>query len=244
LKKVAVNCSIKQEETMITCPNCQAQNEAGSRFCISCGHDLSGVPAEGSTAVAQTGLYRRYLGVSTGQFLIALLLVWLLRSILVNLSFVEGLRLPDIPFTMAQIITFIAYLIAFVLLVIYADALRSHWPRAFPRLASLTPALTVIIYVILLSLAYRALLPVILSLVDDPGDFILLLRVALTVLALVLLGWAGKVVYDALPGWLSTIRFTVPQVESAEVACLNCGHLNVSGMKFCNHCGQAAAESE
>jgi uncharacterized membrane protein YhaH (DUF805 family) len=49
------------------------------------------------------------------DFSLLLLLVWLLQTILVNLSFVEGLRLPNIPFTMAQIITFIAYLIAFML---------------------------------------------------------------------------------------------------------------------------------
>jgi hypothetical protein len=220
------------------------KNESGSRFCINCGQDLGDMVTESSITVSPTGPYRRYLGVTTGQFLIALLLVRLLRSILVNLSFIEGLRLPDVPFTVVQIITFIAYLVAFVLLVIYADALRSHWPRAYPRLAPLTPALTVVIYVVLISLAYRAVLPIILSLVDDPGDFVLLLRIALTVWALVLLSWAGKVVYDAPPGWLSGIRFSVPIGEHAEVARLNCGRLNPSRMKFCGYCGQEVAQSE
>ncbi|MBK8904574.1 MAG: zinc-ribbon domain-containing protein [Anaerolineaceae bacterium] len=229
---------------MITCPNCQTQNESGSRFCISCGHDLSNEAAGGGTAVAHTGFYRRRLGVSIGQTVIALLLVWLLRSVFVNLSFVEGLTLPDVPFTVAQIITFIVYLIAFFLLVNFVNTLRSHWPNAYPRLAALTPALTVVIYVMLISLAYRALLPVIIDLADDPSDFVLVLRVILTVLALALLGWAGKVIYDALPGWLAGIRLGATQGESGEVACLNCGRLNTAAMHFCGHCGHELTTQE
>lgn len=221
---------------MVTCPNCQTQNESGSRFCISCGHDLSNEVVGGGTAVVHTGFYRRHLGVSTGQIMIALLLIWLLRSIFVNLTFVEGLTLPEVPFTAAQIITFIAYLVAFVLLINFVSTLRTHWPIAYPRLASLTPALTVIIYVMLISLAYRALLPLILDLVDDPGDFVLVLRVILTVLALILLAWAGKIVYDALPSWLSSIRFGATQDEIGDIACLNCGRIQTAALQSCAHC--------
>jgi hypothetical protein len=229
---------------MITCPNCQAQNEPGSRFCISCGQGLESVSEKNALAAPQDNIYHRTLGLATGQTLIALFLVWVVQTVLVSLSFVEGLRLPSVPLTMPQIITTIAYLVAIVLLVVFANKLGSYWPRAYPRLASLTTALTAVVYIVLISLAYRALLPVINSLVDNPSDFILILRVALTILALVLLIQATQVIYEALSGWLSGFRFNLPKIVSAEVACLNCGRLNVSGMKFCNFCGQAAIESE
>lgn len=224
---------------MFTCPNCQTQNESGSRFCISCGHDLSNEVVGGGTVITNTGFYRRHLAVSTAQVMLALLLIWLLRSIFVNLSFVEGLTLPEVPFTAAQIITFIAYLVAFVLLLNFVSNLRTYWPNAYPHLAFLTPALTVIIYLVLISLAYRALLPVILDLVDDPGDFVLVLRVLLTVLALILLAWAGKIVYDALPGWLSGIHFGTTQGEIDDIACLNCGRIQTAALQTCAHCGHA-----
>ena len=229
---------------MITCPNCQAQNEPGSRFCISCGQSIEGVAEKNTMAVPQENIYQRTLGLAAGQTLIALFLVWVVQTILISLSFVEGFRLPNITLTVPQIITSIAYLAALVLLVLFANTLGSHWPRAYPRLASLTTALTAVIYIVLISLAYRALLPVITSLVDNPADFILILRVTLTLLALVLLIRAAQVIYEAFSSWLSGIRFNLPKLASAEVACLNCGRLNVVGMKFCNYCGQAAIESE
>lgn len=230
---------------MITCPHCLVQNTAGNRFCISCGQSLeNAAPVESHMVLPEASVYQRQLGMATGQTLIALLLVWLVQTTLVGLSFVEGLRLPNIPLTVPQIITFIAYLIAFILLLTYANTLGSYWSPAYPRLASLTPVITVVIYVVLISLAYRALLPVIRALVDDPGDFILVLRVALTIVVLVLLIWAARVAYEVLTNWLSNIRFSLPRIGDAAVACLHCGHLNVSGMKFCSNCGQSAAQGK
>lgn len=225
---------------MITCLNCNTPNSPESRFCISCGQTLAGqVAGSGETAVSATSFMRRQLGIATARLLITLLLIWLLRSILINLSFVEGLRIPDFPFTIEQLITFIAYAVAFVLLIGYTQTLRTYWTPAFPSLASLTPALVGIIYVVLLSLAYRALLPLITNLVDDPRDFILALRVVLVILAIILLSWAGKVIYDALPGWLGSIRMDTPKADDGQRACLHCGRLNPAAMKYCGYCGQA-----
>lgn len=226
----------------MNCPNCSSLNEPDSRFCISCGHDMTGQPVGHNIAViSRTSIHRQYIGVSTSRLLIALLLLWFLRSILINLSFVEGLVIPDIPFAAEQIVTFLAYLVAFVLLTGYTQSLRTQWAQAYPRLASLTPALTVIIYVIVLSLLYRALQPIIYSLSDDPGEFMLVFRVVLTFLALLLLGWAGRVVYAALPGWLSSISFDTPAGPKAGVACLHCGRLNQTATSFCGYCGKSLA---
>lgn len=229
---------------MINCPNCHTQNEPNSRFCINCGYVLTDIQSANPAAAANpTQLHRRYLALVTGRVVIALFLIWFLRSILLSLSFVEGLFIPEIPFSVEQIITFFAYLVAFFLLIGYSQTLRTYWAPAFPSLASLTPALLVVIYVILLSFAYRALLPILLVLVDDPGDVVLALRVILTVLAISLLVWAGKVIYDALPGWLGSIRFDSQAVVMGTSSCAHCGKTNPTDHQYCGYCGQVLIQT-
>lgn len=223
----------------MNCPNCNTVNDPASQFCINCGQTL---PRTGSMSPAARPLahsQRQLLGIVTGRFVIGLLLIWLLRGIVVNLSFVEGLRIPEVPFTAAEMLTFIAYVIILVLLFGYLQSLRALWPRAFPRAVAVLPALTAVIYVIALSAIYTVLTPLIINLVDDPADLLLALRFILLILALALLGWAGKIIYDALPDWLRSIRFAVPSGGEAEVACLYCGRLNPGSLTFCGYCGHS-----
>lgn len=224
---------------MISCPNCQSLNEPNSRFCMSCGQTLADAQVANPAARNPIQGYRRSLFIATGQTVIALFLVWFLRGVLTSLSFVEGLIVPEVPFSAAQIITFIAYLIAFFLLVGYAQTLRAYWALAFPALRSLVPALLVIIYVVLLSFAYQALRPILVELMDDPRDFVLALRVVLTILSVALLAWAGKAIYDALPGWLGGIRFETSPAAYGGLTCTNCGQTNPVGHQFCGYCGQS-----
>lgn len=228
---------------MVNCPNCNSQNSPGSRFCINCGQTLSGQPeSSGVKQLPYTKMHRRQLWEATARLLITLILTWLLRSILVNLSFIEALVIPDFPFSAEQIISFIFYVIVFWLLIKYTQTIQIHWEPVFPHLASLTQPLVITVYVILLSLAYRALLPIIVTLVDDPVDLLLVLRVILAILAIILLSWVGKSIYDALPGWLSRLRFESPPDQKA---CSNCGRLNNVSMNYCGYCGQSfSAEVE
>mgnify|MGYP001205420963 CR=1 FL=1 len=229
---------------MVNCPNCRTQNEPNSRFCISCGCVLTEVRSSNPAATTNpTQVHRRYLALATGRIVIALFLIWFLRGILLSLSFVEGLFLPGTQFSIEQIITFFAYLVAISLLIGYSQTLRTYWTPAFPSLASLIPALLVVVYVILLSFGYRALLPILLVLVDDPSDIVLALRVILTVLAISLLIWAGKVIYDALPGWLGSIRFDSQAVVAGTGTCTNCGRSNPTDNQYCGYCGQVLIQT-
>ncbi|MBE2221286.1 MAG: hypothetical protein IAF02_07085 [Anaerolineae bacterium] len=221
---------------MITCPKCQTPNEPNSRFCISCGQVLSDAQPGTAVVVDATHWHRRQLAIKTAQVVITLFLIWFFRSILIDLTFVKGLYYSEFPFTLEEIVTFIAYFIAFILLVGYTKTLRTHWPPAFPAVASLTPALLVVIYVILLSLMYKALLPIMLQVVADPGDLLLALRVILALLAIILLFWAGKVIYDALPAWLDSIHFTTTPVDG-QIVCTQCGRINAPDHQFCGYCG-------
>lgn len=223
---------------MINCPACQALNEPNSRFCINCGQVLPGNQmAEPSSNPSL--VYRRYLAIATARVVIALFLVWFLKGVLLNLSFIEGLIIPSIPFSAAQMINLIAYLVAFVLLVGFTQTLRSYWALSFPTLANLTPALLVIIYVVLLSIVYQALLPILVELINDPRDFVLALQVTLAILAVILLAWVGKIIYDALPGWLGSIRFDTPNAASNNLICAHCGKVNPGDHQYCGYCGQA-----
>lgn len=223
---------------MINCPKCQTPNDPNSRFCISCGQVLTDGQQVSSTAVIDSAhWHRRQLAIATGQVGITLFLIWFFRSILVDLSFVKGLYYSEFPFTLEEVITFIVYIIAFILLIGYAKTLRTHWAPAFPSVASLTPALLVVIYVILLSMVYKALLPIMLEIVEDPVDLLLAMRVILALLAVILLFWAGKVIYDALPIWLDSIHFTSTPPTVGQIVCTQCGRINPPDHQFCGYCG-------
>lgn len=223
----------------MNCPNCNTVNDSGSRFCISCGEPL--LISADSPAASQPFARspRHLLGIVTARVLIGLLLVWILRAILINLAFVETLRFPEVPLTAPQLVTMLTYLVAIVLLLGYARSLRSLWAQAFPKAAAFAPALTAIIYVLVLSAVYATLLPLFSAFIDDSADFILTLRIILLILAIILLGWAAKVIYDALPGWLSTVHFDLPVSSAPEIACLNCGQLNATAVHYCSRCGHA-----
>lgn len=223
------------------CTNCGSENEVGSRFCLNCGQSLTASTGQPKTGVGTLlKIYeRRLLALASGRLVIILLLLWLFRSILINLSFIKSLQFPDIPFTAVELVTLITYLAILGLLVNYVQTLRSQWPRAFPSLQAVVPVMTAIFYVVILSLIYSALIPILAQLIDDPGDFILILRTALLILSVALFGWGVWVIYQALPGWLSTIRLNMPDGKQEIVVCLKCGRLNEANSENCHACGNS-----
>jgi len=218
------------------CPNCGTPNDPHSRFCIKCGQTLDGSPANSASGLARS--HPGLLAVLTARLGIALLLLWMLRSILLRLPFTRGIRLPpEVPLSLEEIITAITYLVALFMLLAYAQAIWSLWPQAFPRHAALTPALAALVYVAVLVVGYHAFAGLILTLTQEP-EFLLVLRVVLLVLAAIFLIWAGVVIYNHLPAWIASLRFEAPSGSRLEIACLNCGRLNPANMKYCGHCGK------
>lgn len=225
----------------MNCPYCQTVNRPGDRFCMKCGKLLSEMPAAPPAGerlpppVANS--YPQLFWLLTGRVIIAILLLFLFRRVFVGLAFTQNLAIPDFPLTVPQIITSLVNLAVLALLLGYAPAMRALWPKAYPRLAFLTPALMALVYVWALSVAYTALIIPVYLLVDNP-DVGLVIQVLWTLAALALLGYAWLAVYQELPTALRSIRLDLTLGRSSEVACLRCGRLNPAGTTNCTHCGQ------
>lgn len=224
----------------MNCPNCNAYNEPGSQFCINCGYSLASVTAGSGGASASTSgeeRARQLLGIHTLRLVFGLLVLFIFYRVLINLSFVETMRIPDFPFTVVEIIRAIVYLVALVLLIGYVQSLRSLWPRAFPKWSSFTALLAALIYVAIIAAAYQAIARILFEITEEP-DAVLVLQVVLLVLALLVLGAAWVTFYSEMPGWLRNLRLSVPISATQDVACLNCGHLNPDTNRYCGNCGE------
>lgn len=192
----------------MNCPNCGADNEAGSRFCISCGSGLVGgisfeTEVGGGGWPARSGNpFRRQIGYATARVVVGVLLAFFIRSILLGLSFVDELIIPDFPLRVFQLVDMLTYVVVIILLVAFMQMIRANWLQAFPRARELSPAIVSVLLVLALSWLYRALLPLVVQILDNPADFLLVLRITLFLLALFLLGRAGLLVYGAVPVWL------------------------------------------
>ena len=194
----------------MNCPNCNTVNPAGNQFCMNCGASLSAVGAAPITRYSSLG---HALFTATGQTLISVLMLYLLRSILNGLSFIQELQIPEWRITAPEIISIIMYLLVLVLLVNYARSVAYLWPQAYPRYSGVGIVITAILYVIGLSVAYTMLKPLFQRFFTDPEP-LLILRVLLALIALFLLGRAAVVVYQSLPGWLDNLRTSLMTLPS------------------------------
>jgi hypothetical protein len=229
----------------MNCPHCNAYNEAGSQFCINCGQSLAGnvvVAGGGAVAPSAEETSRQLLGIHTLRLLFGLLVLFVFYKVLINLSFVERLIIPDFPFTATEIIRALVYLVALVLLLGYAQSLRNLWPKAYPRWSAITPLLVALIYVAVIAAAYSAIATPLLVLTEEP-DAVLVLQIVLLVLAVLVLGSAWVSFYTGMPSWLRNLRLNVPVSTTHDVACLNCGYLNPDTNQFCGHCGHEMKSS-
>lgn len=186
----------------MNCPNCNSENDSDNQFCLTCGSALT---IEGSAPKIGISSAGQALFSITGQTLISVLMLYIIRSILLGLSFIQELRIPNFNITTTEIISIILYLLVLVLLVIFVRSLGYYWPRAFPVYSGIGDVLTAVLYVIALSVIYSMLKPVFLIYIVDPEP-ILILRILLSLLALLLLGRAVLVVYQSLPTWLDHLR--------------------------------------
>ena len=224
----------------MNCPTCGTANNPASRFCIKCGRPLA--EAAGATPLAPTRPALNTWAVFTIQALTALLLIWLTRLILLRLPFTQSIRLPrDVPLTMNEIMSSLAYGLALIVLVLYAQAVWAFWSRTFPRSAFLTPALAALVYVAALVALYFALARPLLVFTEEP-DLVLAFQVVLLVMALLLLGWALVVIYRFIPIGLSGLMLDIPTMVFTETPCAHCGQWNPVQMKFCGHCGRSLTQ--
>lgn len=184
------------------CPSCNTENPVNTMYCMNCGANLQNTEAGSVTAANPAG---HAIYIATGQTLVAVIMLFLLRSILTGLSFVREIQIPDWRITVPDIISIVMYLLVLLVLLNYARLLGYHWPRAFPRYVGIGMVLTAILYLIALSVTYSMLKPLFFQFFSDPEP-ILILRVFLALIAIFLVGRAALVVYHSTPIWLDNLR--------------------------------------
>lgn len=190
----------------MNCPNCNTPNEPNNAFCVNCGYSLSTSfqPASGTPQNPAARSAGEFLGIFTARLVIAVLGVWVIRAILIDLSFIEGLRIPDTSVTGASIVNVLAYLVIIALLVAYGRDLGRLWPQAFPGYPELGSLLVALVYTVILAAVYAGLRPFLVEFLPDQ-EVLLILQILLAFIVLIIVARAAFIAYQGLAGWLTRL---------------------------------------
>jgi hypothetical protein len=185
----------------MVCPRCNTENDESAEFCIHCGYGLRQPAAEKQSAVSPG----TYLLMMTVRFLIAIFGLWVLKEVLVSLSFIKEVTIPNFPLTVISIINLVFFLLLILLIIGFAALVARMWPRVFPGYTEAGKVINVILYLIILSVLYQTLRPMA-GMFQDGATILLILQITLSVIAFILILWVAVILYRALPGWLNNIR--------------------------------------
>jgi hypothetical protein len=187
---------------MTTCMRCNTSNAPTSQFCMTCGVPLQAGP--NPPFVARSA--GQWLAVMTGRAVIAIIGLWLIRMFLVRFSFIQALYLPEVPLSVADMVSMLIFLVISVLLIKYAIDLLRVWPMVYPRIRELGMGLAGLVLLLFLTEFYLAIQPLFSIVLYDLPDALLVVQVILAFAAVVILGWAFIIIYQSLPAWLATLR--------------------------------------
>ena len=183
----------------MNCPNCNTPNEPNNAFCENCGYALTATnQSGGGISPGQS------LGIITVRLVIAILGVWIIRSLLSGLSFIEGLLIPDTSMTGVTIVNALAYIVIIVLLVGYARDLGQLWPRAFPTYPELGSLLVALVYTVILAAIYAGLRPFLIEFLPD-REVLLIIQALLAFFVLIIVFRAAFIAYQGLSPWLTRL---------------------------------------
>jgi len=183
----------------MNCPNCNTPNEPNNAFCENCGYALTATnQSGGGISPGQS------LGIITVRLVIAILGVWIIRSLLSGLSFIEGLLIPDTSMTGVTIVNALAYIVIIVLLVAYARDLGQLWPRAFPTYPELGSLLVALVYTVILAAIYAGLRPFLIEFLPD-REVLLIIQALLAFFVLIIVFRAAFIAYQGLSPWLTRL---------------------------------------
>lgn len=184
----------------MVCPNCHTPNEPGAQFCANCGTLLQ------SENITKSRSPREWLGVLTGQLLLGLLVIYILKAILVAMPFIKELRIPDFDLSTITIINILVGIIIVGLLVKFIVDIHTWWPRAFSGYSGLSDLFVAILVLILLSAIYSAVKPLFSLFTMDVPELPMIIQIILLLVALFFASRAVFLVYQNLPEWLLDLR--------------------------------------
>lgn len=190
------------------CPKCQTPNEPNSEFCMRCGTPLHLVEREGNPLSAN----RYHLFIETLKFVFMLLGLYLIQTILTSLQFVKDIRIPDFPITVIQMVEVVMGLIILVLVIAFAAGFSGLWGRAFPAASAAGNIITSFLYIIVLSVLYKGMMPVMESAFNEP-EIYLILQVFFLIIAIILAASILITLNKTLPKWINNFRYWVNSAE-------------------------------
>jgi len=187
----------------MNCAYCGTVNDPNNQYCLSCGRSLSSGPSMPPVSLQSSS--RTTLWIVAGRLVGSLLFVWILRTILLDLDFVQNTTITEINLPMTTIITLAVAIVIILLLIGFISALAQLWPAAFPSTAEATTIFSALLWLILLNQIYRIATTAV-PLLSLDRELITIIGIVLVAVALVLATRAFLVIYQALPQWMSTWR--------------------------------------
>ena len=187
----------------MVCPKCNTPNEPNFQFCSVCGEPLN----ENAVLIEaqRKSVAREHLLSHTFRIVIGLIGLWLIKTILLDLSFVKELRIPELPISISNIILIIIFLIVLTLIFLFARTVSILWPIAFPKAKEAGSVWVTLLVVIALRIVYKILKPILQELTTETEP-VMILQLVLLLVAIVLLFGAGVIIYRAIPRWFASIK--------------------------------------
>lgn len=194
----------------MNCPVCHALNDPSSQFCQTCGAQLQINSISKNEA-------RERLFLSTFRLVLGVLGLWIIKTVLINLDFVQEVNIPDFPISVSTLVVLVILVIVAFLLIGFSGMLSSHWEIAFPGISDIEHLGKAVIWLILLGIAYKILKPFVqmINFDPDPGVTtssgsmaILILQLILILVAIIVVFRAGVIFYHAIPLWFGKIKET------------------------------------
>lgn len=189
----------------MNCPYCGTANDPSNQFCLACGKPMSNTPVANLTVESSS---RSMLWIVAGRLVGALLLLWLLRAVLIDLDFVKNTIIPEVNLPMTTVITIGVGLTILLLVIGFITALAQLWPASFPAYSEAAVIFNTLLWLIVLNQIYRIVVAV-QPLVTNDREILTITGVTLVVAALVLAIRAFVVTYQVLPRWLSSWRMNL-----------------------------------
>ncbi len=168
------------------------------------------------------------------RVLVALVMLWFARVVLLRLPMIRELTIPDVPLTGPALVRIVISLLMIGVLLNFAREFGHQLRVAFPQLPQGSTILTSLVYIAVVVLAYDAFnWPARLFLKEDFWVY----QWAFVLLAIPGIYKGGVAIYGSVDDITALFTREIGRAAGELVPCPQCGQLNPVGASFCFKCG-------
>ncbi len=168
------------------------------------------------------------------RVLVALVMLWFARVVLLRLPMIRELTIPDVPLTGLALVRIVISLLMIGVLLNFAREFGHQLTVAFPQLPQGSTILTSLVYIAVVVLAYDAFnWPARLFLKEDFWVY----QWAFVLLAIPGIYKGGVAIYGSVDDIAALFTREIGRAAGELVPCPECGQLNPVGANFCFKCG-------